>query len=68
MEKSKFLNCSCEESNYDGISCRHELALCTLVLKDSNLLYLSKRWEKDYFHWKEPEDTSVEGQGNDVRV
>jgi len=38
-----------------GIPCRHELAICILLLKDHLILYFEKRWRCDYFIFEEVE-------------
>jgi len=55
VKKDKYLNCSCLESNFDGVPCRHELAMCILKFKDPMTLYFAKRWEIKYFNFTEPQ-------------
>ena len=55
VKKDKYLNCSCKGGNFGGIPCQHEIALCALKFKDPNLLYFAKRWEINYFEYKNEE-------------
>ena len=45
--------CQCKESTYEGLPCRHELALCLHLLKDPKLLFFESRWRKDFYKPKE---------------
>ena len=50
-ENQKIL-CQCKESIYEGLPCRHELALIIHVLKDSQLFPFELRWKQNYYHDK----------------
>ena len=46
------LICECGESVYQGYPCRHEMALCVCLLKDTNVLSFQSRWRKDFFYFQ----------------
>lgn len=66
--------CSCGESIYEGIPCRHELALCAMTSKDFTILHFEDRWRRDYFKFADvafcdsSEDSSEEGSEDEVEV
>ena len=57
---NKFLICSCGESTFDGVPCRHELALCALKLKNPCLLWFERRWEISFFSFEEQNEENKE--------
>ena len=48
--------CECKESFYEGLSCRHELAVYVLTDKDFEKLHFNTRWEINYFVPKNVEE------------
>lgn len=48
--KNRKLLCSCKESIFEGIACRHEICVFIKQSRDILELHIQKRWEKNYFN------------------
>lgn len=44
------LRCSCEESVFEGLPCRHEISICVKSNFSLENLYFAERWRKEYFN------------------
>ena len=49
LTSDNILLCDCQESNYEGIACRHELCVYVKASKPLENLNIHKRWSKEYF-------------------
>ena len=43
------LRCSCLESIYSGIPCKHELYICIKETLEISTLFVNNRWSKAFF-------------------
>ena len=43
------LTCSCQESLFEGLPCRHELSVYVKTTQGIDALNIHPRWTKDYF-------------------
>ena len=56
--------CQCKESIFEGVPCRHELALCLHILKDPKVLFFESRWKKDYCGIENQKENKEENKEN----
>ena len=59
------MECSCKESKFEGIPCRHELCVYVKGSKALSNLNFHKRWTKQYFNIEQlpdKEDEGIEGE------
>lgn len=47
---NNLLICACGESFFEGLPCRHELAVYIKASRPLNQLYINKRWRYSYFN------------------
>jgi len=60
------LRCSCLESIYSGIPCKHELCICIKETLDISNLFVNNRWSKDFFKIiQQPEEIKEEDFENE---
>lgn len=56
------LKCSCEESTFEGLPCRHELSICIKANFPLGSLSIANRWKKDYFKVEDLPEVEYDGQ------
>jgi len=60
------LICSCNESVFEGLPCRHELSVCIKVNISFDSLQIAKRWTKEFFKIENlPKDDEEEDYKNE---
>lgn len=65
FNRRKILVCSCLESTFEGLPCRHELCILNKEMKPMSSLNINKRWEKSYFNQGEVSDVSEDEESSD---
>ena len=56
LNRRKVLICSCKESCYEGLPCRHELCIFVKETMPASSLNIHSRWNKEYFNQNDLSD------------
>ena len=64
--QNNILTCSCQESCFEGIPCRHELCVYAKGSKQIANLNFQKRWSKNYFDVAKLPKVELEDEEEDL--